>query len=49
MEKQLVQSWREGFEADFAFTAIQLPGYLGDCGTFAQCLPNVFKMCVVGF
>ena len=32
LERQLVESWRAGFNSNFAFTAIQLPGYLGDCG-----------------
>ena len=44
MEKQLVDSWRAEFNSSFAFVAIQLPGYLGDCGTYEQCLRNVFPM-----
>eukprot|EP01052_Picozoa_sp_SAG31_P022030 SAG31_NODE_1733_length_7417_cov_1.994397_7_plen_358_part_00 len=44
MEKELLSSWRAGFNSSFAFVAIQLPGYLGDCGTYTQCLQNVFAM-----
>ena len=44
MEKQLVDSWRAGFKSQFAFTAIQLPGYLGDCGTFDECMANLLPM-----
>lgn len=44
MERELVRSWRAGFKSQFAFTAIQLPGYLGDCGTFRQCMANLLPM-----
>ena len=44
MEHQLVRSWRAGFKSQFAFTAIQLPGYLGDCGTYTQCMANLLPM-----
>jgi hypothetical protein len=48
LEQQLVRSWRKGFNLPgtlpFLFVAVQLPGYLGDCGSFDQCLTEVFKM-----
>lgn len=43
-EAELVRSWRTGFKSDFGFVAVQLPGYLGDCGDYEQCMANVFEM-----
>jgi hypothetical protein len=43
-ERELVKSWRDGFGADFLFIAVQLPGYLGDCGTYAECMAELFAM-----
>eukprot|EP00947_MAST-08B_sp_MAST-8B-sp1_P002053 g2053.t1 len=44
--RQLVQSWRAAFDPDhaFGFLAVQLPGYLGDCGTYEQCAATLFPM-----
>jgi len=46
MLRELVKSWRAAFdpEQDFGFLAVQLPGYLGDCGTFDECMASVFPM-----
>jgi len=44
MEQQLVSSWRKVFGSPFVFIAVQLPGYLGDCGTFEQCKQELFRM-----
>ena len=46
MLRELVSSWRAAFDAahDFGFLAVQLPGYLGDCGTFDECRASVFPM-----
>jgi hypothetical protein len=48
MEAALVSTWRAAFRSPFAFTGIQLPGYLGDCaernGTYTDCVPGVFDM-----
>ena len=52
MERELVRSWRTGFNSSFAFVTVQLPGYLGDCdstfpnpdATYANCVPGVFNM-----
>jgi hypothetical protein len=44
--RSLVTSWRAAFDDahPFQFLAIQLPGYLGDCGTYEQCRASVFPM-----
>jgi len=48
MERALVASWRAAFKSEFAFAAVQLPGYLGDCsehgGDYYNCVPGVFNM-----
>ena len=44
MERELVKSWRDGFKSDFGFIAVQLPGYLGDCGTYDQCMAELPAM-----
>ena len=49
LEKRLITSWRAAFKSDFVFTAVQLPGYIGDCdgngaSPFSQCVPGVYKM-----
>jgi hypothetical protein len=48
MERALVRTWRAAFKSTFAFVAVQLPGYLGDCaernGTYYDCVPGVFNM-----
>jgi hypothetical protein len=44
LQRQLVSSWREGFRSDFGFVGVQLPGYLGDCGDYGQCMAEVFEM-----
>ena len=42
--RSLVNSWRTAFASTFSFYAVQLPGYLGDCGDFQQCANSVFPM-----
>lgn len=52
MERELVRSWRQGFNSSFAFVAVQLPGYIGDCdaiganpaSSYRNCVPGVFDM-----
>ena len=48
METSLVSTWRTAFKSSFAFAAVQLPGYLGDCsehgGDYYNCVPGVFNM-----
>jgi len=52
MERELIRSWRELFNSSFAFVAVQLPGYLGDCdstfpnpdASYSNCVPGVFNM-----
>ena len=48
MQRALVESWRAAFQSHFAFAAVQLPGYIGDCweqnGTYTDCVPGVFNM-----
>jgi hypothetical protein len=52
LERQLIKTWRAGFESDFAFVAVQLPGYIGDCdatganpdASYYNCVPGVFDM-----
>eukprot|EP00966_Prymnesium_polylepis_P299459 6920204-Prymnesium_polylepis.1 len=44
MLHKLVRSWRAAFDSQFGFVTIQLPGYLGDCGTYEQCMAEVFPM-----
>ena len=53
MERALVSTWRQAFKSDFAFAAIQLPGYIGDCdsvsklqpdASYYNCVPGVFNM-----
>eukprot|EP00937_MAST-01D_sp_MAST-1D-sp2_P003160 g3160.t1 len=53
LQRALVESWRsarDGFNSSFAFVAVQLPGYLGDCDQnglvplVPNCLPGVYNM-----
>jgi hypothetical protein len=44
MLHELVRSWRAAFDSQFGFVAVQLPGYLGDCGSYEQCMAEVFPM-----
>jgi hypothetical protein len=49
LQRALVHSWRLGFESDFAFVAVQLPGYIGSCdgegeAPYSSCVPGVFDM-----
>ena len=53
MQRALVESWRsavDGFNSSFAFAAVQLPGYMGDCDGNGQvpfspnCVPGVYEM-----
>jgi hypothetical protein len=51
LQRALISSWRSAFASDFAFIAVQLPGYIGDCdspdvpnASYANCVPGVFNM-----
>jgi len=52
MENELIWSWQKVFNSSFAFVAVQLPGYIGDCdapganpnSTYDNCVPGVFDM-----
>ena len=46
MLRSLLTSWRAAFGAanPFQFYAVQLPGYLGDCGDYQQCSDSVFPL-----
>ena len=52
LERALVRSWRAAFNSSFAFVAVQLPGYIGDCdavganplSSYRNCVPGVFDM-----
>jgi len=54
MQRALIDSWRAAFNSSFAFAAVQLPGYLGDCdkvegghradSSYFNCVPGVFDM-----
>lgn len=52
LENELIWSWQHVFNSSFAFVAVQLPGYIGDCdapganpnSTYRNCVPGVFDM-----
>ena len=49
LQRELVRSWRKAFNSSFAFAAVQLPGYIGDCdgngaAPYTSCVPGVFGM-----
>ena len=49
LQRELVRSWRKAFNVSFAFVAVQMPGYIGDCdgngkSPYSSCVPGVFDM-----